>query len=326
MCCVYRPTKELSLDESMVLWRGRLVFRQCIKNKRHKYGIKFDQLCQSNGIVLRATVYSGERFTYEHNLGQTASIVLHLMKDFLNKGYCVYADNYYNSVQLTRKLSVYSTYICGTLRFDRKEDPKEVISKKRNKGEFDWRRNGTIVVSKWRDKRDVLTISNMHSGKIMRVANRHGQVMFKPNIVSDYNKGMAGVYRSDQMLSYYPALRKTIRWYKKLALILIEMYLFNVHKFYFQSNPPSKMRLLEFREHVVISLIGNTAVFHDHYTEIKNHFPTSIPPTKKKKFPTKQCRVCTKSGIRRESRYICGACNLRPALCVDPCFRIYHSS
>ena len=30
------PEKELSLDESMMLWRGRLLFRQYIKNKRYK--------------------------------------------------------------------------------------------------------------------------------------------------------------------------------------------------------------------------------------------------------------------------------------------------
>lgn len=37
---IYSPGKELSLDESMVLWRGRLFFRQYILGKRHKYGIK----------------------------------------------------------------------------------------------------------------------------------------------------------------------------------------------------------------------------------------------------------------------------------------------
>ena len=32
---IYTPRKDLSLDESMMLWRGRLVVRQYIKNKRH---------------------------------------------------------------------------------------------------------------------------------------------------------------------------------------------------------------------------------------------------------------------------------------------------
>ena len=38
---IITPDKKLSLDESMMLWRGRLMFRQYIKNKRHKYGTKF---------------------------------------------------------------------------------------------------------------------------------------------------------------------------------------------------------------------------------------------------------------------------------------------
>ena len=37
---VYYPGHELSVDECMVLWRGRLTFRQYIKNKKNKYGIK----------------------------------------------------------------------------------------------------------------------------------------------------------------------------------------------------------------------------------------------------------------------------------------------
>lgn len=35
---VFEPSKNLSINESTVLWR--LVFRRCIKNKRHKYGVK----------------------------------------------------------------------------------------------------------------------------------------------------------------------------------------------------------------------------------------------------------------------------------------------
>ena len=29
--------------------------------------------------------------------------------------------------------------------------------------------------------------------------------------------------------------------------------------------------------------------------------------------------------MRRESRYMCGFCPNNPVLCVDPCFRLYHS-
>lgn len=44
----------------MVLWRGRLVFRQYIKNKRHKYGIKLYMLTEPWDLVHRILIYSGE--------------------------------------------------------------------------------------------------------------------------------------------------------------------------------------------------------------------------------------------------------------------------
>ncbi|KAG8232017.1 hypothetical protein J437_LFUL011958 [Ladona fulva] len=37
---IYSPRKELCVDESMVLWRGRLIFHQFLKNKQHRYGLK----------------------------------------------------------------------------------------------------------------------------------------------------------------------------------------------------------------------------------------------------------------------------------------------
>ena len=33
---IYTPHKELSMDESMMLWKSQLVFQQYIKNKRRK--------------------------------------------------------------------------------------------------------------------------------------------------------------------------------------------------------------------------------------------------------------------------------------------------
>ena len=42
---------------------------------------------------------------------------------------------------------------------------------------------------------------------MVEVKNKRGQVCEKPNIERDYNDGMAGIDRSDQMLSYYSGLR-----------------------------------------------------------------------------------------------------------------------
>jgi hypothetical protein len=49
---VYCPRRELSLDKSILLWRGWLVFRHCVKGKRHKYGIKLYMQTEPNGLIL----------------------------------------------------------------------------------------------------------------------------------------------------------------------------------------------------------------------------------------------------------------------------------
>ena len=51
--------------------------------------------------------------------------------------------------------------------------------------------------------------------EMVDVPNTNNKISSKPNIVRDYTNYMAGVDRSDQMLSYYSATRKTLRWYKK---------------------------------------------------------------------------------------------------------------
>ena len=47
-------------------------------------------------------IYSGISYPDPHSLDQTGATVLKLMKDFIGKGYTVYADNFYNSVNLTK--------------------------------------------------------------------------------------------------------------------------------------------------------------------------------------------------------------------------------
>lgn len=53
------PGIDLSLDESLLLFRGRLQFRQYIKSKKARYGIKFYVLTTDDGYVLNLKMYHG---------------------------------------------------------------------------------------------------------------------------------------------------------------------------------------------------------------------------------------------------------------------------
>ena len=119
-------------------------------------------------------------------LGKTADVVLNLMEDFLFKGHHLFADNYYNSVALTHYLTNHQTYITGTLRKDRVGNPKPIINKKLNKGEMTWACNDEVTVTKWKDKRDVITIINAHNPEMVEVPNRNRKLKKK----NKYRKGL----------------------------------------------------------------------------------------------------------------------------------------
>lgn len=113
MGSLYYPQKELSLDEAMVLWRGRLRFRQYIKGKRHKYGIKLYTLTDHQGLILKFHVYGGSEDQEVGGQGHTEKVVLHLLQEKLGKGHSVYMDNFYNSFTLASKLLAQKTYCTG---------------------------------------------------------------------------------------------------------------------------------------------------------------------------------------------------------------------
>ena len=59
MKCVYAPGKDLCIDESLLLFKGRLLFKQCIRTKRACLGIKFYELCTSESIPLYVHLFGG---------------------------------------------------------------------------------------------------------------------------------------------------------------------------------------------------------------------------------------------------------------------------
>lgn len=76
------------------------------------------------------------------------------------------------------------------------------------------------------------TISSKHKAELVRVTNRRSKGKMKPNIVADQNLGMPGIDRSDQMLSYYQGIRKTVCWYRKIGFHFIEIYIHNAFRLF----------------------------------------------------------------------------------------------
>ncbi|XP_015375053.1 PREDICTED: piggyBac transposable element-derived protein 4-like [Diuraphis noxia] len=221
MNAIYYPKKELSLDESMVLWRGRLVFRQYIQNKCLKYGIKLYMLTEPDGLVIKFAVYTGV-FDDMEGQGNASIVVLYLMSEKLENGHSLYMDNFYNSFDLATLLIQKNTYCTGTLRLNRKNTLVEV-----KKDETIARYSNGVVIGKRRDKREVAYISTEFKNNLVVSTNTRGHNQTKPEPIVNYSKFMSGIDRQDQMQSYYPCIRKTIRWYKKIGIHIEQMLLMN---------------------------------------------------------------------------------------------------
>ena len=87
------------------------------------------------------------------------------------------------------------------------------------------------------------------------VNNGHGEIpVLKPVAVKQYNTHMGGVYHVDQQLQSYKALRKTYKWYRKLALRLISQSVLNSHKVFLNFFQRNDMTFLQFM-HDTIQLL-----------------------------------------------------------------------
>ncbi|KAG5881484.1 hypothetical protein JTB14_026541 [Gonioctena quinquepunctata] len=294
MFTTYSPQKKLSIDDSMLLWRGRLMFRQYIKNKKHKYGIKFYLLTESTGTIMKIQIYTGAADDMGGERHAT-KIVLNLANNYLDQGYSLYMDNFYNSVDLARQLLERNTYCTGTLRNGRKGSPSEVKTAKLKSGKSVQRYSRQICVVKWKDKREVLYISTEHENVLQEVTSRSGRKGEKPLPIAEYNEYMSGIDLQDQMMAYYPSHRKTIRWYKKVGIHIIEMMLYNSFMIY-NKHSVQKMSYLDFRQSIIDVFLPESAENVPVIREA-HHYPSKCEVAESGRKLRKRCRWCSQRGI-----------------------------
>lgn len=340
----YIPERNVTIDESLMLYKGFLSWKQYIPLKRARFGIKSYFLCESkSGYIWSSLIYTGKGTIIDSefpDLPLSSQVVINLMKPLLNKGYCVTVDNFYSSVELSDLLESYHTDIYGTVRSNRRGLPKNIkIPKKVRSGYIKAYRKRRAMVMRWKDKRDVYFLSTVHGTDTVEIEKRNNK-RTKPKVCMDYNFTMGGVDRVDQHLSNYPLPRKRGRkYYKKIFFHLMEQALWNSYVLYTKNG--GSMTHLEYRIKLIEEYVekyhipdfsskgGRPSKTPNPMRLKERHFLKSIPVTGSKSRPTKRCVVCCSkrdgSGkrIRRESRYWCPNCEV--GLCLEPCFEIYHT-
>lgn len=375
MTSIYYPGKRIALDESLMGFRGRTSHRQYIPDKTEKYGIKFFTLADScNAMLYRIILYCGKKDQDVSGTGHAWKVVLALIADLLNNGHSLYMDNFYNTVQLALHLLDNKTYMTGTMRpsyldccppvrgpkKNNKKETELIVYPRLRKGSVVRRvtMNGQIEVSKWIDKKPVLMISTEHPVTLLPPRNRYeNDDVARPLCVQCYNDSMGGVDQTDQMMSYYSALRKNYSWAKKVTIHIIDMMLHNAYVMYKANVPrsPDKIRNLKnFRKYVarvythtpdmrkatplpprpVPNALVAAADIRGTPTRqavvyMTNHTPTKIGRLSRRGKSTplqRLCVYCRAQNAKSQKRtvYQCGKCPGAPALCRASCFAKYH--
>ena len=167
------------------------------------------------------------------------------MEPFLGKGHVLYTDNFYTSPALASHFLKNKTHLCGTIRSNRRKDSKEITSVNLQKLQavFCKPTNGSkMLACKYRANKDkasnkpkiVHMLSTCHQTNLVPTGknDKDGNTVVKPALIRKYNLHMGWVDRVDQQLHSVSPLRKTYKWYKKLAIRIIMQMVLNAQKIY----------------------------------------------------------------------------------------------
>jgi len=253
------------------------------------------------------------------------------------------------------------THVVGTLRMNRKGVPKDLTKLKLKPGGVCFRTCDPITIIVWHDKRDVNVITTLHDASMSvapgdKVDRQTGLPKMKPAAVVAYNHHMGSVDKSDQMVLLNSTARKTLKWTKKLFFHLMDLSSTNAYILYCMHV--TRITHLKFMKQLIEEIVRENFSMADVQRPVQagryaqgqnilrlevrhsNHWPVPIPPTPKKACPTRACVVCKKhagpsvtgrhwrkgmSRKRTESRFMCRGCDSKPALCIAPCFELYHT-
>ncbi|XP_046988244.1 piggyBac transposable element-derived protein 3-like [Schistocerca americana] len=180
---IYRGTRELSIDDSMIVFKERSSIKQYNPLKPIKRGYKLLAICDKKGYTLNFEVYQGRNETLEKDFegySLEERVVLKLSKPYWKQTGKVWKG-------LSANL------------------PREKCLKR---GESDHRVSSVDPsVFQWRDNKVVYFASNVHDTEQSVVSRKQkdgtGMTIPCPVIVCDYNKNVGGVDHADRLRSTY---------------------------------------------------------------------------------------------------------------------------
>ena len=156
----------------MTTYKGKLVFKQYLKDKNKCFGLKFFTKASSDkGYIYHILPYEGKGFEYDKKIGLGASILKKFSTIHENNSYHFTFDNYYANIFSISHL--YNNEIDFTCAFlsNRKGFPETIKNIKIEKGENKlFKLNYTKIIFYFYKPKEkqVQFISNKYSAKMVK--------------------------------------------------------------------------------------------------------------------------------------------------------------
>ena len=313
----YMPGANLTVDEQLIPFRGRVGFKQYIPSKPDKYGMKMWWICDNaTSYPLQGIPYLGkEGSARAQNLAQ--NIVEQLCEPYFASYRNVTFDNFFTSIQLAQSLLSNGLTIVGTLRKNKKCIPKEFLPNNIRLPEsncFGFRKNITMVSYVPKKNRAVILLSTKHYNNTIEPNKKN-----KSEINLFYNKTKGGVDTLDQMAHNYAVRKRTNRWPIAFFHNLIDIAGIAAFVIWKKLQPTCKLSRKQFLRSIAQQLVTpyirkrshkGLSTQKRHITEL---FPeqnegkpntTSEPEHDRKK---RRCHICPFK-ISRTSKQVCEYC------------------
>jgi hypothetical protein len=249
--CLQNPrSTNVSIDEQMIPFHGKVSMRQFVKGKPNPVGLKNFVCASPDGLPLDFFLYQGKGDTIlnqpppENNVAQPAAAVpgapvqapyvptfsvhekvILKLSETLPEGCSVYMDRLFSTVPIIEELHAKGLHGTGPLTKDRIPNDCAVLGsdselRNRGRGSYDQavRDDGQVSIVKWLDSRPVIMASNIHGARPVEYITRWCKKtkrfvrIKRPNVISHYNTNMGGIDLLDRMIAYYRISAKTKRW------------------------------------------------------------------------------------------------------------------
>ena len=238
------PHEHITVDKVMVPFEGHLGFKQFMKDKPVKSGIKLWVSADAvTAYCYNLEVYMGKHGQQVNRLmGLSAWVVTGLTEPIHNFGQIIHTDNFYTSPIVGKYLASQKTYLCGTMWIKCLGCQLDFVKTNEETwqlpgGSSDWHQcqDSSMLATAWKDKRTVyylLAAHTPHEEELQTITReqRDSTEIELPCLptVAAYARYMNRLDKLDQTTVQNKS-KKCMKWYRKGETKLMKTSLYNAY-------------------------------------------------------------------------------------------------